>query len=316
MRRVVGIFENDTQATAVQQDLIREGIPAENIHLGHKSTHEREEGFWDRLASFFGAEDRDVYRGAAEHGRTVVIADVDESRAETAVRVMNRHNPVDIKRHAEAGHSAVSQAEAHRGSHSEEQRIPVTEERMKIDKRWEEQGGVRIYTEVEEVPVSGDVQLREEKVRVERRAVDRPAESGDFQERTIEATEGHEEAVVSKEARVVEEVVVSKDVSQRQETVEDTVRRTKVRFEDLEEDFRKDYQKTFAGSGYTFEQIRAAYDYGRDLATDEHNRGRDWQAIEPEARRNFEQRNPGKWDKFGSAVHRGYDQTRLRAGSR
>ena len=53
-----------------------------------------------------------------------------------------------------------------------------------------------------------------------------------FQERTIEVEERGEEAVVSKEARVVEEVVVRKDVEQRTETVSDTVRKTEVDVED------------------------------------------------------------------------------------
>jgi stress response protein YsnF len=72
-------------------------------------------------------------------------------------------------------------------------------------------------------------------VEVERRSVDRPATGADqalFQERTIEATESAEEAVVTKEARVVEEVVVRKEAEERVQTVRDTVRRTDVEVED------------------------------------------------------------------------------------
>ena len=53
-----------------------------------------------------------------------------------------------------------------------------------------------------------------------------------FQERTIEVEERGEEAVVSKEARVVEEVVVRKEADQRTETISDTVRKTEVDVED------------------------------------------------------------------------------------
>ena len=53
-----------------------------------------------------------------------------------------------------------------------------------------------------------------------------------FKERTIEVEERGEEAVVSKEARVVEEVVVRKEADQRTETVSDTVRKTEVDVED------------------------------------------------------------------------------------
>jgi stress response protein YsnF len=47
-------------------------------------------------------------------------------------------------------------------------------------------------------------------------------------------TERAEEAVVSKEARVVEEVVVNKEVEERTETVRDTVRRTDVDVREME----------------------------------------------------------------------------------
>ena len=45
-------------------------------------------------------------------------------------------------------------------------------------------------------------------------------------------TEAGEEAVVGKTARVVEEVVLRKQVSERMETVSDTVRRTEVEVDD------------------------------------------------------------------------------------
>ena len=53
-----------------------------------------------------------------------------------------------------------------------------------------------------------------------------------FRERSIEMEERAEEAVVSKEARVVEEVVVRKDADQRTQTVSDTVRKTEVEVDD------------------------------------------------------------------------------------
>ncbi len=75
--------------------------------------------------------------------------------------------------------------------------------------------------------------LRSESVHVERRPVDRAAKvDADFRERVIDAEASSEQAVVSKEARVKEELVVKKDVEQRTETVSDTVRSTKVDIED------------------------------------------------------------------------------------
>jgi uncharacterized protein (TIGR02271 family) len=71
-------------------------------------------------------------------------------------------------------------------------------------------------------------------VSVERRPVNRPLAANDqaFQDRTIEVEQKGQEAVVSKQARVTEEVVVNKDVQQRNQKVSDTVRRTEVEIED------------------------------------------------------------------------------------
>jgi len=114
--------------------------------------------------------------------------------------------------------------------------IPVVEEELQVGKREVERGGVRVRTEVQERPVEEKVNLREEHVRVERRPVDRPASEADInrarQGGTIEVREKAEQPVVQKQARVVEEVVVGKEATQRTETVRDTVRRTDV---DVEE---------------------------------------------------------------------------------
>ncbi len=113
-----------------------------------------------------------------------------------------------------------------------EQVIPIVEEQLAVGKREVARGGVRVRSYVQETPVHEQVSLREEHVDVERRAVNEPLRSGDladaFQERSFEMTETAEEAVVAKNARVVEEVVVHKDVSEHVEQIDDTVRRTEV----------------------------------------------------------------------------------------
>ena len=81
--------------------------------------------------------------------------------------------------------------------------IPIAEEELHVGKREVGHGRVRIQSRVVERPVQEQVNLREERVHVERRPADRPLSEGDaaFRERTIEAEERREEAVVSKEAR-------------------------------------------------------------------------------------------------------------------
>jgi len=113
--------------------------------------------------------------------------------------------------------------------------IPVVEEELQVGKREVERGGVRVESRVEEKPVTAEVQLREERVHVERRPVDRPVTDADdaFREGTLEVTERAEEAVVGKTARVVEEVVVGKQVEEHTETVNETVRRTDVEVKEV-----------------------------------------------------------------------------------
>lgn len=113
--------------------------------------------------------------------------------------------------------------------------VPVVEERLRVGKRDTSHGRVRVRSYVVEEPVSETVRLEEERVEVERHPVDRAVGAGDgdlFRDRSIEAEEYREEAVVSKEARVVEEVGLRRTHDSHEETVSDTVRRTEVEIDD------------------------------------------------------------------------------------
>ena len=112
--------------------------------------------------------------------------------------------------------------------------LQVVEEELRVGKREVGRGSVRVRSYVRERPVEEQVALRQERVSIERRPVDRELRAGDpaFEERTIEAVERGEEAVVSKTARVVEEIAVRTDVDTETETVRDTVRRQDVEVED------------------------------------------------------------------------------------
>lgn len=115
-----------------------------------------------------------------------------------------------------------------------EEVIPVVEEELRIGKRDVNNGRVRVRSYVTETPVSEQVSLRDERVSIERRPVDRPLTGTEaaFQDREIEAEEHSEQAVVAKEARVTEEIALRKQSDVRQETVSDTVRKTEVEVED------------------------------------------------------------------------------------
>lgn len=117
-------------------------------------------------------------------------------------------------------------------------RIPVIEEQLRVGKRIVGRRRLRVYTRMVDEPVREDVHLTDERVRIDRRDVDRPATEADYraaQAGPIEATERGEEPVVEKHARVVGEVEIGKEKHERQETVRDTVRHTDVEIRKIDE---------------------------------------------------------------------------------
>jgi uncharacterized protein (TIGR02271 family) len=108
--------------------------------------------------------------------------------------------------------------------------IPLAEERLEIGKRTVDRRTARVRRYVVEKPVEQNVTLHGERVTIERRQpVEATAASGGaFEERTVEVRETEEVPVVGKTARVVEEVEIKKEATERTETVKDTVRREEV----------------------------------------------------------------------------------------
>ena len=111
---------------------------------------------------------------------------------------------------------------------TEKATIPVIEEELQVGKREVETGGIRLRSRIVENEVQEKINLREEKVHVERTPVDRPANVADLKEEQFEVTERAEVPVVAKEARVVEEVSLNKEVTEKEEAIRDTVRSTEV----------------------------------------------------------------------------------------
>jgi uncharacterized protein (TIGR02271 family) len=251
-RTITAFFEDRKDASEAVQRLEKSGIPRSEIRMveGAKPTTSKSSpskesgGFWDSLSDFFlPDDDRETYAEGLRRGGYLVSVGCDEAHYDRALEILDDEGTIDIDQRAAAWRkegwspgartraSSTSQGRSATGS---DQVIPVTEEQLKVGKRDVSHGRVRVRSYIVETPVQEDVNLREEHVRVERRAVDRPA-SGDeklFRERTIEAEERAEEAVVEKVARVKEELVVKKGVEQRTETVSDKVRRTEVKVED------------------------------------------------------------------------------------
>jgi uncharacterized protein (TIGR02271 family) len=345
-----------------------EGCETPHAAVEWDSAYERDTLFDPLVDLGVPHEEAHGYAEGVRRGGALVVVESRDDRAERGMAILQRLHPVDIHartaqwrqegwtgydatamtstaRSSAASATRTSQAQARatarvanqgastrRVEGDKEVTIPVVEEDISIGKREVERGHVRIYSRVTAQPVEESVRLREEKVTVERRPADRPATEADFAaagKDVIEMTEKAEEPVVTKRARVVEEVVVQKDVTERTETVRGTERHTDVDvqrepetatatrrvttqdFATYNDDFRQHCATAFAGKG-AYVDYEPAYRYGYELGTHERYRGRDWVALEADAHRDWEVRHPNTWERFKDAIRYGWDKVRAR----
>jgi uncharacterized protein (TIGR02271 family) len=251
------IYDNAAHVDAAIADLKAAGIPEGAItrHADRAASTSttsavapmHEKGFW---SSLFGGEpdhDTTVYDRTMAAGSTVLSVRTPAAHVTKVMEILESHDPVDIDERAMSyglietttirqpvamptpGTAAESGTVRDAGD-----TVQLAEESLAVGKRVINRGGTRIRRFVVETPVEQSVSLRDEKVMLERRPVsdDRPVTDG-FADKTIEMTESSEQAVVSKTARVYEEVGLRKEVTDRVETIHDTVRKDEVEVEQI-----------------------------------------------------------------------------------
>jgi len=237
-----------------------------NFNLDSDDDDRHESGVSRFFRNLFGDDDDDAdrYSRAANSGKTVVTVHAQSrDQAERAADILDDCGAADVDDNANESDYSTTTGAAPVGAFNEttgttitpdttagltsdydttdtgttDKKIPVIEENIEVGKRSVQTGGVRVRSRIVEKPVEEELRLRQERVYVERNPVDRPASEADFttfKEGEMEVTEHAEVPVVNKEARVVEEVSLGKDVDTRSETVRDTVRKTEVDVENLE----------------------------------------------------------------------------------
>jgi hypothetical protein len=124
--------------------------------------------------------------------------------------------------------------------------------------------------------------------------------------------ETREEAVIGKQARVVEEITLGKEAAERSQTVRDNVRHTEVNVEQLDPGVRAAFQEDFRArpnmqAAGSFEEFSPAYEYGYTSAQDPAYRGRDWDTVESSLRESYLRKNPNRaWDQDKDAIQSGW----------
>jgi uncharacterized protein (TIGR02271 family) len=281
LHTVIGAFDDRSSAERAVERLASAGFARHDIHLEHRqaspastSTAQRSvdaenTGGGGFLSWLFGDDDGQsrpstahahTYDEAVRRGAAAVVVDVqDEAQADRACSLLHELGAIDVDERAKqwraegwkppATGAGMRQDVASGTRGSREGVLDVVEEELQVGKRSLDRGGVRVVQRVSSKPVREMVRLREEHAVVERRAVNRPATGADlsnFKEGTLEIRETAEEPVVAKTARVVEEVRVGKEVREREEAVEDTVRRKDVEVERLSQGGRVERERAVA----------------------------------------------------------------------
>jgi uncharacterized protein (TIGR02271 family) len=251
---IVAVYDTEAHAAAAVRDLEAAHVPPKAIgrHAGADSVPGSAvsdansgggQGFWSSL--FGGEPDHDtaVYDRSLESGSSVVTVRVPDEHVDAVTRILERHQPIDIDERAAslglgANRTPAAGADTQRSRETTvpnggEGVIALSEEQLTVGKRLVNRGTTHIRRFVVETPVEENVTLHSERVSIDRRPASAGArvDNADFTDRTIEVAETDEEAVVSKTARVKEEVVVHKEATDRVETVRDTVRRQDVKID-------------------------------------------------------------------------------------
>ena len=262
---VIGVFYDRSQLAAARKELANMGIDDSSVHTNpagdaeHPGEKYEDKGFWDSLKEMFGGDDThaagaDYYAEAARRGGYVLTVTTSEDHAEKVQTLMQRYGAADADKQvarwkqegwsgydkSTGGMAASALQTEHQARQAGGESMQVVEEELEVGKRQVNRGGVRLVRRVSQRDVEQNVTLRDETINVDRHNVGRNLTAEEAErafaegDRTIEATETDEEAVVGKTARVVEEVSLGKTSQDREQTVRDTVRRSDVEVEKIE----------------------------------------------------------------------------------
>jgi uncharacterized protein (TIGR02271 family) len=236
MSTVVGVYYNQQAAQAALNAIHAKGF--RNSQLDILSLDDKSDGpKLHALHTKVPPSDANVYLAAVARGGSLVVADVDERDIDTVSEVLAAAGAVDIEERIADLKQVDAKLKLHDAVDKEAApKIQLAAEQAAVSKQDVERRRLRVYTTLKEKAVEANVPLRDESVRVERRAINRNVALTDdlFKPQTIEMTEVDQEALVTKGAVITEEVLLTKDAIENLKTIRETLRHTDVAVEATE----------------------------------------------------------------------------------
>jgi uncharacterized protein (TIGR02271 family) len=255
---IVAVFDTPEHAKAAVDALKAGGFHDDDISIfdrarlgggaGAVKQGLKEAGLWHRL---FGGDmyqhEGAVFSQTVDEGGTVVSVRVLDTEVAHATGILDVHRPVDVHdraitagiapaAHVEAAAKeiaaaplAVAQkiATSPKAADVHSDVLRLAEEQLQVGKQMVETGRTRVRRFTTERDVASDISLHKEHAEVIRRALEQPAslKDVDWSDSEIEVVETAEHALVSKTARVVEEIALKKVGTDHIETIHERLRR-------------------------------------------------------------------------------------------
>ncbi|KAA3437066.1 PRC-barrel domain-containing protein [Rufibacter hautae] len=246
-KNIIGLFSDAGRAERARQELLHSGFPEDAIEVTYRQEAAQGSNASSQFEQFFyslftNPEEASTYEAKMQNSNALIVVHAySQDEANRAAHLLDNRRPPELDIQVEKADSDASVTE-HTTPHtynSNTTSIPVIEERtlggnQEID---------TIQTHAQRQTVDNylkeDTQPREEQPLLERIPVDHPTNEADFksfQEGYLELKEYAEVPIITKEAFVVEEITIGKDVEVREELIQETARKTEIQIEELRSD--------------------------------------------------------------------------------
>lgn len=255
---VIGFFKDAAAAQRAAEELVHAGFNRSNIDIAHPDAaasenktgerNESESGITRFFKSLFGeSSETEKYTQAGNSGKSIVTVQAHTAEeARQAANLLDDYGALDVY---ENNRSKELHYDFDTSRNEESSPRPSAAARLEqqdsIDYNESEDRdeSKRMRSRIIEMPVANNMRLREEGARDEGNPMDSVSRENNFQPfqaGELELTESKEVPIINKEARVVEEINIQKEVEEKNETVRETLRATDIQVTKINPHGRED----------------------------------------------------------------------------